>query len=70
MVTSIELNNVRKNLAKLISGEVLWDKEILNYYSVDSSSYQIKPKVVVFPKNQNDILKIIKFSRSSNALVL
>ena len=66
MVTSIELlNNVRKNLAKLISSEVLWDKEILDYYSVDSSSYRIKPKVIVFPKNQNDILKIIKFSREN-----
>jgi len=54
--------SIRNHLSKLISGNVLWDNDILNYYSVDSSSYLIKPKVVVIPRNTNDVKKVIKFA--------
>ena len=58
----MKTNEIRKKLQKLISGEVLWDKDIIRCYSVDSSSYLIKPKVVTFPKNREDVIKIVKFA--------
>jgi glycolate oxidase len=56
----IELQKVLKNK---ILGEVLLDKEILNYYSVDSSSYQIIPKIVVIPKNEKDVINVVKIAK-------
>ena len=59
----MKILEVREQLKKIISGKVLWEKEILNFYSVDSSSYQIFPKIVVIPKNENDVIILIKFAK-------
>ena len=56
----MKTSELRKKLTKLISGEVLWDKTIIDCYSVDSSSYMIRPKVVVFPKTKKDVTKNCK----------
>jgi len=58
----MKISKIREELKNLISGDVLWDKEILRYYSVDASSYQIFPKIVVIPKNEQDVINLIKFS--------
>jgi len=36
---------------------------LLDKYSRDRSIYQIKPKYVVFPKNERDIISIVNFAR-------
>ena len=54
-----------EKLSKIVSGDVFSDKEILDYYSVDSSSYQIRPKFVVIPKKRRDIVNVVKFSRKT-----
>ncbi len=59
----MKISQIRKSLKKIISGTVLWEKEILNYYSVDASSYQIFPKVVVIPKDEQDVISLIKFAK-------
>jgi FAD/FMN-containing dehydrogenase len=51
------------DLQNKIQGQVLYDNEILNYYSVDSSFYKIKPKMVVIPKNITDVIKCVKFAK-------
>ena len=58
----MKLSLIRAKLRKLILGKVLWDKEILDFYSVDSSSYKIRPKVVVVPKNKKDVISVVKFA--------
>lgn len=45
------------------------DNEILNYYSVDSSFYQKKPKLVVIPKNISDVVKCLKFAKRNKLSV-
>lgn len=47
----------------MIEGTVIVDDEILNFYSVDSSFYKIKPKVVVIPKNTSDVIKCVRFAK-------
>lgn len=58
----MKTNVLGAKLTKLVSGQVSWDNEILDYYSVDSSSYQIKPKLVVIPKSIQDVIAVVKFA--------
>lgn len=51
---------LRKKISKITNA--FWQKEILDYYSVDSSSYQIRPKVVVMPKTIQEVADIVKFA--------
>ena len=48
-------------IQKMISGQVLWDKQGRDLYSVDASSYLVKPQVVVLPKNEEGVFAILKF---------
>jgi FAD/FMN-containing dehydrogenase len=45
------------------------DREILDYYSVDSSYYQIKPKLIVIPKTISDIVTVMRFARKNKLSV-
>ncbi len=65
----MRISEVRKSLKKIISGQVIWEKEILEYYSVDASSYQIIPKIVVIPKNEEDVIILIKFAQKEKISV-
>ncbi|QUC65307.1 FAD-binding oxidoreductase [Nitrosopumilus sp. K4] len=59
----MKISKIRNGLKKIIKGEVIWEKDILNYYSVDASSYQILPKIVVIPKNESDVISLVKFAK-------
>ena len=50
-------------LREKILGDVLINDDILRFYSVDASSYQIIPEVVIVPKNQNDVVTAVKTAR-------
>ena len=58
-----------KSLSKIISGQVLYEKEILEYYSVDASSYQIFPKAVVIAKDEKDVIALVKYSNKTKTPV-
>lgn len=57
------------SLSKSISGQIHTEKEFLSYYSVDASSYQIRPRIVIFPKSVMDIQKIVKFAQKNNTSI-
>lgn len=48
-------------LKGFLQGDVVFDDQTLNHYSHDASIFELKPKVVVFPKNISDIEKLISF---------
>src|SRR3989338_7325332 len=50
-----------EELKNIISGEVATDQETLKYYSKDASLFEIQPQAVIFPKNNEDIKKLVKF---------
>jgi glycolate oxidase len=52
-------------LQKKIRGQVFSSKEFLNFYSVDSSFYKIKPKLVVIPKTISDVIATVHFARKN-----
>ena len=59
----MNVNEIGVKLSKIVKCTVLWDDYVRNFYSVDASSYISKPSVVVFPRNESDIIKIIKFAK-------
>lgn len=50
-----------EELKKIIKGDVLADEQTLNLYSHDASLFEVKPQVVTFPKDANDIKALVKF---------
>lgn len=50
-----------EELQSTIQGEVLADEKTLDKYSHDASLFEVKPQIVVFPKNSDDIKNLVKF---------
>ena len=47
-------------LKKIIKGEVMQDAQTLSDFSHDASLFEVKPQVVVFPKDAEDVENLIK----------
>ena len=54
-------NNFIKTLKTIIKGDVLTDEDTLNLYSHDASLFEVKPQVVVNPKDTEDLKALVKF---------
>lgn len=50
-----------EDLKGVIKGEVLNDAQTLDFYSHDAGLFEVKPQVVVFPKDQEDVESLVKF---------
>ncbi|MDP2695830.1 MAG: FAD-binding oxidoreductase [bacterium] len=48
-------------IKKIIAGDVFADEATLKKYSRDASLFSVKPQIVVFPKNIDDIKSVVKF---------
>jgi len=55
------LNNLQKELQKVIEGEVVSDEVSLKKYSRDASLFEVTPQIIVFPKNRKDVQSVINF---------
>jgi FAD/FMN-containing dehydrogenase len=53
--------NLAKEIRTFFSGDVESSARVRNEYSRDASLFHIKPEVVVFPKNVNDVCKLVSF---------
>jgi FAD/FMN-containing dehydrogenase len=49
------------DLKKAIKGDIANDAETLATFSHDASLFEVKPQVVVYPKDQEDLVSLIKF---------
>ena len=58
----MSINQISADLKKTIKGEVYDDDLTRGIYSTDASIYKIMPKLVVVPKDEDDILTTIKFA--------
>src|SRR3989344_4100500 len=48
-------------IKKFLKGEVLDDETTLKMYSRDASLFKVKPKLVVFPKDSEDLKALVKW---------
>ena len=62
----MKVEKVGTEIQRIVKCQVLVDEYSRNFYSVDASSYFIKPLVIIFPKNENEIIKILKFASKKN----
>src|SRR3990167_7348249 len=58
---------LRDELQKIIKGEVVDDEKTLEEYSKGYSIFQVKPRVIVFPKDEQDVKKLVAFVRKHPA---
>jgi len=49
-------------LQQHLVGEVMTSKDALDYFSTDGSVFTIRPKVIVYPRNTNDVRKVARFT--------
>lgn len=48
-------------LRQTFKGDILNDEQTLNDYSHDASLFEVRPQVVVFPKDEEDVKNLVKF---------
>lgn len=53
-------------LKNLIEGDIDFSSESLKHYSTDASLFEVKPELIIFPKNKEDISKIVVFVNEYN----
>lgn len=59
-----------EQLANSLSGDLYFDKLSLTIYATDASIYREIPTAVAFPKNEDDIRKLIRFARDHRISLL
>ncbi len=59
--------NLKEEIQKFFKGEVFDDNETLTKYSHDASLFEVRPKLVVFPKNSDDLKSLVKFIAEKKA---
>src|SRR3989338_3924425 len=50
-----------EEIKKIFKGEVVDDNATLELYSRDASLFKVKPELVVFPKNAEDLKALVKW---------
>lgn len=55
-----------KEIEDLIEGDIDVTENTLEIHSKDTSIFKVKPSVVVFPKNEEDIVKLVRFVNTKN----
>ena len=52
---------MKEEIQKFFKGEIEDSEEILKIYSHDASLFEVKPRLVLFPKDSEDIKKLVKW---------
>jgi FAD/FMN-containing dehydrogenase len=52
---------IKNELLNKIKGEIDIGENILEKYSTDASLFRVNPQMVIYPKDKNDIVAIVKF---------
>ncbi len=55
------MKNIKDELSQLIEGDVSNSSSLLDEFSHDASMFELRPELVVAPKNSSDVKKIIKY---------
>jgi FAD/FMN-containing dehydrogenase len=53
--------NLLQKLKQVIKGDILTDDQTLTAYSHDASLFEVKPQIVVYPKDEKDVQALVKF---------
>ncbi len=56
------MSKVAQYLQQHVVGEVLTSTDAREYFSTDGSIFKIYPQIIVYPRAENDVRKIARFS--------
>ena len=56
--------SIKRELKTKTKGDIAIDDISRNFYSTDASVYRIMPSCVVYPKNKEEVKKVIKYAGS------
>lgn len=56
------MNKVAHYLQEHLIGEVIVGEDARNYFSTDSSIFQVMPSIIAYPRNENDVRKTTRFT--------
>lgn len=59
-----------QDLAKQLSGELHYDELMRTLFATDASAYREMPLAVAFPKNQDDLAKLITFANTHHTSLI
>jgi FAD/FMN-containing dehydrogenase len=59
--------NLKQDIQNFFKGEVSNDEKTLDTFSRDASLFQVQPKLVVFPKDSEDIQKLVSYVNEHKA---
>jgi len=61
--------SIADELKLIARGEILSDEWNREVYSVDASHYSIKPSVILFPLDEDDLAEICRYGYSKNVSI-
>ena len=53
--------DIQKELAKIFKGELEVDEQTREFYSHDASLFELKPEIVGYPKDADDLKAVVRF---------
>lgn len=56
------MSKIAHYLQEHLAGEVLINESARKYFSTDASVFEVKPKVIVYPRNTSDVRKTARFA--------
>ncbi|TSC55460.1 MAG: putative oxidoreductase [Parcubacteria group bacterium Greene0416_39] len=57
--------NLKEEIQSIVKGEVVDDEATLVRYSRDASIFEVQPRLVVFPKDREDLKNLVVFSQKN-----
>lgn len=61
------MTNIKEELVKILQGDVTDNESELLSHSTDASIFTMKPTLIVYPKNSNDIEKLVDFVKEKKS---
>src|SRR5690554_3158227 len=59
------MSDLAEDIKNIITGDVVTDDETRKLYSHDASLFEMRPEVIVYPKNAADVSQLVKYVRDN-----
>lgn len=59
------MNGLEDRIREVFKGEIYSDPQTLDSYSKDASLFEVRPRFVLFPKDRDDVKRIVSFVRDN-----
>ncbi len=57
------MKDLKERISEIFRGEIAQDPQTLSIYSRDASLFEVRPRLVLFPQDRDDVKRIVSFVR-------